>query len=730
MSGAMNIALAAVIGNLLQGWDNAAIAGAILFIKSEFGVESAPQIEGLIVAMSLIGAVLVTSCSGVIADKHGRRPLLIVSSVFYFFSSFVMLWSPNVYILLLGRLLDGFGIGLAVTIVPIYISETAAAEVRGFLNTLPQFSGCIGMFFSYCMVVGVSFMDSPNWRLMLGVLSIPSIVYFVITVFYLPESPRWLVSKGRLLEAKNVLIRLRGTEDVSGEVAMLVEGLGVGGEISTEKYIIYPANEPIDDDVPSTDHIKLYGLKGLSWYARPINGQSSNSPQESISTPLVDPLVTLFANVNDKLPDAGSKGSMFFPRLGSMLGVAGNQPKTEEWDEENVAVEGEEYVSDAGEGESDEDLQSPLISRQTTEMGKDMGPPPSHGTMIGMDPTNPGSSSIPENDTGIGGGWQLVWKLMESEDPSQNGHGGFKRIFFLTVDGLEAKRGSFLSLPVYVVPSAGDAIQATALVSQPALYPKDLVDQHIIGPAMIHPSEAAPEEPLISGIFQPGVKRALFLGVGIQLLQQLSGINGVLYYTPQILEKAGVGVVLSEMGISSNSASLLISAITALLMLPSIAVAMRLADYSGRRSMLLGTIPVLLTTLIILLVTSVVKLSSIADAAISTVCVILYFCFFVVGFGPIPNIICSEIFPTQVRGTCVAICALVFWIGNAIVTYTLPLMLSYIGLAGVFGIYAIMSAISWVFVFTKVPETRGMPLEVISEFFSLGAKQKVASKIK
>lgn len=127
-----------------------------------------------------------------------------------------MLWSPNVYVLLLARLLDGFGTGLAVTLVPAYISEIAPPDIRGRLNTLPQFTGSSGMFLSYCMVFGMSLMDSPSWRLMLGVLSIPSLAYFALTVLYLPESPRWLVSKGRILEAKQVLQRLNGREDVSG----------------------------------------------------------------------------------------------------------------------------------------------------------------------------------------------------------------------------------------------------------------------------------------------------------------------------------------------------------------------------------------------------------------------------------------------------------------------------------------------------------------------------------
>lgn len=97
-------------------------------------------------------------------------------------------------------------------------------------------------------------------------------------------------------------------------------------------------------------------------------------------------------------------------------------------------------------------------------------------------------------------------------------------------------------------------------------------------------------------------------------------------------------------------------------------------------------------------------------------------------YGPIPNILCSEIFPTRVRGLCIAICALVYWIGDIIVTYTVPVMLTSIGLKGIFIIFAVMCSMSWVFVFLKVPETKGMPLEVITEFFAVGARQAAAAK--
>ncbi|KAF7817703.1 monosaccharide-sensing protein 2-like [Senna tora] len=723
MRGAVLVAIAASIGNFLQGWDNATIAGAIVYIKKDLALQT--TIEGLVVAMSLIGATLITTCSGPISDWLGRRPMLIISSTLYFLSGLVMLWSPNVYMLCVARLLDGFGIGLAVTLVPVYISETAPSDIRGSLNTLPQFSGSGGMFLSYCMVFGMSLTTLPSWRIMLGVLSAPSLIYFVLTIFFLPESPRWLVSKGKMLEAKKVLQRLRGREDVSGEMALLVEGLGIGGETSIEEYIIGPADGIADVQEPTTekDKIRLYGSQaGLSWVAKPVIGHSSlglASRQGSLvnqSMPLIDPLVTLFGSVHEKLPETGST---VFPNFGSMFSSAEPQIKNEQWDEESLQREGEDYMSDAAAGYSDDNLNSPLISRQTTSIEKDMAPPPSHGSILSSMRRHSSlmqASGEAVGSTGIGGGWQLAWKWSERE-----GEDGKKQ------EGAPgSRRGSLVSIPGGE--GEGEFVQAAALVSQPALYSKELIDQQAVGPAMVHPSQTASKGPIWKALFEPGVKHALFVGIGIQILQQFSGINGVLYYTPQILEEAGVEVLLADIGIGSESASFLISAVTTLLMLPCIGLAMRLMDISGRRQLLLTTIPVLIVSLIILVIGNILDFGTVVHAVISTVCVVVYFCCFVMAYGPIPNILCSEIFPTRVRGLCIAICALVFWIGDIIVTYTLPVMLSSIGLAGVFGIYAVVCLISWIFVFLKIPETKGMPLEVITEFFAVGARQAVSAK--
>lgn len=190
------------------------------YIKKEFVLDA--TLEGLIVSMSFITGTIVTLFSGTVSDLVGRRPMLITSSIMFFLSGLVMLWAPNVVIVLLARIIDGVAIALAVTLTPLYISEVAPADIRGQLNTLTQFACSGGMFFAYILVFSMSLSDSPSWRLMLGVIFIPAIAYFLLAVFYLPESPRWLVSKGRLLEAEIVLKRLRGTEDVSGDTGFAI----------------------------------------------------------------------------------------------------------------------------------------------------------------------------------------------------------------------------------------------------------------------------------------------------------------------------------------------------------------------------------------------------------------------------------------------------------------------------------------------------------------------------
>lgn len=716
MREAVLIATAATIGNMLQGWDNGAIAGAVIYIKKEFNLQSEPTVEGLILVMSLIGATCITAFAGAAADALGRRPMLIISSILYFFSGVVMYFAPNVYILLLGRALDGFGLGLACTLVPMYISETAPSEIRGTLNTIPQFTNTAGTVVSYCMVFGMSLVDSPNWRLMLGVISIPALAYFFIAIFLLPESPRWLVSKGRIEEAKLVLQRLRGREDVAGEMALLVEGLGVGGDASIEEYIIVPDNELNGSQYHASqkDQIKLYGAEeGVSWIAKPVRGENtlariSRHGSVASQRSLMDPMVTLFGSVHEKLPDTASTHSVLFSNYGSRFNMADQQYKNEPWDEESQKG-GEYHTSDDSGAESDDNLRSPLLSHQSSNVDRD----------IAQQADNAGEQfSI----MGVGSGWQLAYRKDEKA--------GLKKIYLHQESNVASQRGSHISQrgshvsqPGAYASADGGFIHAAALVSQSVLRLEDAKGENLVE-SFQKPVESATKGPSWRDLLEPGVKRALIVGAGVQMFQQFIGINGLLMYTPQILDQAGVGAIISNMGLKSESGTLLLSCISNLLNLPFIGLAMRLMDISGRRSLLLSTVPVLILSLLMLVVGNLVHMAEAARAVIFTSGIIIYLCFYCMGFGPIPNLLCSEIFPTRVRGLCIAICASAYWISNIIVTFSFPVLLNSIGLAGAFGIYAVACVLAWIFVFSEVPETKGMPLEVITEIFALGAKQR------
>ncbi|KAF5753114.1 monosaccharide-sensing protein 2 [Tripterygium wilfordii] len=703
MRGAVLVALVATVGNLLQGWDSSTVAGSVLYIKREFNLQTQPAIEGLIIAMSLIGATFITTFSGPVSDFLGRRPMLIMSSVLYFLSGLTMLWAPNVYVVLLGRLIDGFGIGLAITLIPVYISEIAPPDIRGQLGTLTQLMSSGGMLLSYCMVFGMSLMHSPSWRLMGGFITVPALIYFVFTVFYLPESPRWLVSKGRTIEAKQILQRLLGKEDVSGEMAMLVEGLEVGNHTRIEEYIITPAYELTDDHETTTekDQIKLYGLEeGKSWIAKPVSGQSRQGSSAYRSLPLMDPLINIFESMHENLSTAGSMQST----TNSISSVSGNLGQTDCWDLEKQIkdTDHQDCVYAPGKIDSDYNIRTPFLPRQ------------------GSDTETDRSHSV--EATVVGGGWQLAWKWSENEGEDGKRKERLQKVYLHRESTLASlPLGSSISISGDDLHKGHEVLQAAALVSQSAFRPKDPSNHPPIGPPVVQPLDIAASRPSWTDLFEPGVRWALIVGVGLQVLQQISGINAVLYYAPQILKQAGVAVILSNLGLGTDSASLLISACTTLLMLPCIATSMRLMDVSGRRSILLATIPILVVSLAVLIISNTVSMGAMVNAIISTASVVVYSSCFVMGFGVIPNMLCAEIFPTCIRGVCIALCALTSWIGNMIITYTFPIMLNTLGLAGVCSIYTVGCILSWIFVFLRVPETKGTPLEVIPELFAAGA---------
>lgn len=286
-------------------------------------------------------------------------------------------------------------------------------------------------------------------------------------------------------------------------MALLLEGLGVGGETSIEEYIIGPDNDLAgnQDHAVEKDRIKLYGAEeGQSWIAKPVTGQStlgmvSRHGSMANRSMLMDPMVTLFGSVHEKLPEMGSMRSMLFSNFGSMFNVADNHGKNEHWDEESLQRE-DDNASDVSGAESDDNLRSPLLSRQDTNPEKDN----SGEQLSGM---------------GIGGGWQLAYRKDEK------GSGRLKRIYLHQEGGAGSRRGSILSLSGADGPAEGDFVHAAALVSQSVLRAEDITSHHSIGTATDKQPQAAAKGASWRDLFEPGVKHALVVGVGLQILQQV-----------------------------------------------------------------------------------------------------------------------------------------------------------------------------------------------------------------
>jgi sugar porter (SP) family MFS transporter len=201
------------IGGMLFGYDTGVISGAILFIRQAFSLSSTAQ--EIVVSSVLIGAVIGASISGFLADKYGRRIMVIAAAFVFGIGAIFTALTPDVYTLIAGRIVVGIAIGIASFIAPLYIAEVAPVSIRGALVSLNQLAITVGIVISY--LVDFAFASSGGWRWMLGLAVVPSIILGV-GMYLMPPSPRWLYSKGRIDKARSVLERIRMTKNVSEEM--------------------------------------------------------------------------------------------------------------------------------------------------------------------------------------------------------------------------------------------------------------------------------------------------------------------------------------------------------------------------------------------------------------------------------------------------------------------------------------------------------------------------------
>ncbi len=219
--GVVRIACVAALGGLLFGYDSAVINGAVSSIKDAFQVDDA--VLGFAVASALLGAAAGAMSAGRIADRIGRLRVMKIAAVLFFVSAFGSGLAPSLAVLVIFRIVGGVAIGIASVIAPAYIAETSPARIRGRLGSLQQMAIVLGIFLSLLadwilahLAGGADnhlALGLEAWRWMFIVMAIPAVAYGVLTTT-IPESPRYLVSKHKIPEARKVLTTLLGEKNL------------------------------------------------------------------------------------------------------------------------------------------------------------------------------------------------------------------------------------------------------------------------------------------------------------------------------------------------------------------------------------------------------------------------------------------------------------------------------------------------------------------------------------
>ena len=212
----------AALGGLLFGFDTAVISGTIPYITKYFNLTD--TMLGWAVSSALIGCLIGSITAGKPGDIFGRKLMLKVMAVLFFVSALGTGLANNLTVFVIARFIGGLAIGGASVLAPMYISEIAPARLRGRLVATSQLaivSGILLAFFSNYLLMGSG---ESNWRYMFLAGVIPSVIFFVL-LFFVSQSPRWLVMVGRNEEAKEVLTKLNPNEDIEKTMDDIVQSL-------------------------------------------------------------------------------------------------------------------------------------------------------------------------------------------------------------------------------------------------------------------------------------------------------------------------------------------------------------------------------------------------------------------------------------------------------------------------------------------------------------------------
>jgi SP family arabinose:H+ symporter-like MFS transporter len=258
----------AALGGLLFGFDTAVISGTTSALSQTY--QLSPALLGITVASALWGTIVGAMLAGFPGERFGRRDSLRVMAILYFISAVGSALAWNWYALVTFRFIGGLGIGGSSVLGPMYIAEISPAKARGRLVGFFQFNVVLGILLAYLSNYLIGRMDlaAAEWRWELGIAAVPAAMFFLM-LFAIPRSPRWLVTKGRLDEARSIL-KMTGEEDYDHELQDIVESIHVERGQQPERLFSRSYMLPIFLAVTIGMFNQLSGINAILYYLNDI----------------------------------------------------------------------------------------------------------------------------------------------------------------------------------------------------------------------------------------------------------------------------------------------------------------------------------------------------------------------------------------------------------------------------------------------------------------------------
>lgn len=233
------VAITASLGGLLSGFDMGVISGALLYINQTWTLS--PLEQGWLVSSAIVGSVIGAAANGVLADIYGRKKIIIATALIFIAGSLMCGYAATAGWLIFSRIIIGIAVGMISFVAPIYLSEIAPEKIRGSLVSLYQLALTAGILLSY-LINRIFANTELNWRWMLGSGTVPAVI-LLTGILFLHDTPRWLISKNRIDEARQVFRRILKKEEVEAHISEIQETLSTSSEkqkVKIKKWMLMP----------------------------------------------------------------------------------------------------------------------------------------------------------------------------------------------------------------------------------------------------------------------------------------------------------------------------------------------------------------------------------------------------------------------------------------------------------------------------------------------------------